>query len=406
MFFALKGERFNANTFAEEAIKAGAKYVVIDELSKPQWGEIYAKKIILVNDVLNTMQQLAGYHRQQFKFPVLAITGSNGKTTTKELIAAVLSRKCHTAYTQGNLNNHIGIPLTLLGIDKEQTEFAVVEMGANHQREIASYCEYVRPDFGLITNVGLAHIEGFGGFEGVIKGKTELYTDLALRKAYLFLNKDNQILAEKAAALGVAKTHTISYGKDTTADYHGQIVAGSEFLAIHTNELTIQSNLIGDYNFENMMSAIAIGQYFGVSLGDIKSAIESYLPSNNRSQKITRGSTTIILDAYNANPSSMEEALKNFDKINAEKKLVILGEMMELGEYSVAEHKKIKALTEHLKLDKCVFTGGGFSFVKSDSKTLWFEKTADVKEWLDQQDLDHYTLLIKGSRKNELEKVL
>lgn len=407
MFFALKGERFNANEFAEKAVLAGAAFVVVDELTNPAWRDLYKEKIIQVEDVLATMQQLAGYHRLQFKFPVLAITGSNGKTTTKELVAAVLAKKFKTAFTFGNLNNHIGIPVTLLGIDKEQTEFAVIEMGANHQGEIASYCEYVQPDFGLITNVGLAHIEGFGGFEGVIKGKTELYHNISsTSQGKIFLNKDNQILCEKANAMGLSAAQIITYGQDTSAVYYGNILPTEEFLTIQVNGQVIQSNLVGDYNFENAMSAIAIGQYFNVPMADIKSAIENYFPSNNRSQKIIRGTTTIILDAYNANPSSMAEALKNFSKLTAPKKMVILGEMMELGQYAEEEHKKIKIITESMSLAKCVFVGNGFLFTAADSNNLWFENAATTKTWLNQQDLTDFFILIKGSRKNELEKVL
>ncbi len=407
MFFALKGERFNANEFAEKAVLAGAAFVVVDELTNPAWRDLYKEKIIQVEDVLATMQQLAGYHRLQFKFPVLAITGSNGKTTTKELVAAVLAKKFKTAFTFGNLNNHIGIPVTLLGIDKEQTEFAVIEMGANHQGEIASYCEYVQPDFGLITNVGLAHIEGFGGFEGVIKGKTELYHNISsTSQGKIFLNKYNQILCEKANAMGLSAAQIITYGQDTSAVYYGNILPTEEFLTIQVNGQVIQSNLVGDYNFENAMSAIAIGQYFNVPMADIKSAIENYFPSNNRSQKIIRGTTTIILDAYNANPSSMAEALKNFSKLAAPKKMVILGEMMELGQYAEEEHKKIKIITESMSLAKCVFVGNGFLFTAADSNNLWFENAATTKTWLNQQDLTDFFILIKGSRKNELEKVL
>lgn len=407
MFFALKGERFNANEFAEKAVLAGAAFVVVDELTNPAWRDLYKEKIIQVEDVLATMQQLAGYHRLQFKFPVLAITGSNGKTTTKELVTAVLAKKFKTAFTFGNLNNHIGIPVTLLGIDKEQTEFAVIEMGANHQGEIASYCEYVQPDFGLITNVGLAHIEGFGGFEGVIKGKTELYHNISsTSQGKIFLNKDNQILCEKANAMGLSAAQIITYGQDTSAVYYGNILPTEEFLTIQVNGQVIQSNLVGDYNFENAMSAIAIGQYFNVPMADIKSAIENYFPSNNRSQKIIRGTTTIILDAYNANPSSMAEALKNFSKLAAPKKMVILGEMMELGQYAEEEHKKIKIITESMSLAKCVFVGNGFLFTAADSNNLWFENAATTKTWLNQQDLTDFFILIKGSRKNELEKVL
>jgi UDP-N-acetylmuramoyl-tripeptide--D-alanyl-D-alanine ligase len=416
IFFALKGEKFNANEFAEQALQNGALHVVVDELVKDEWKELYGKRIILVQNVLETLQQLAGYHRQQLKCPVLAITGSNGKTTTKELVAAVLSKKYKTYATKGNLNNHIGIPLTLLAI-KNDVEFAVIEMGANHQKEIASYCEYVKPDYGLITNVGLAHIEGFGGFEGVVKGKTELYADLAKRKGKIFVSSENEILLGKISDFARLNDKVgqgfqasdlnavITYGKSASAFSHGNPGNSKEFLSVITEEETIQTNLVGDYNFENVMSAVCIGKYFGVDLSAIKEAIENYVPSNNRSQKIEWGTNAIILDAYNANPSSMTEALKNFQKIEAGNKVTILGEMMELGEYSATEHKKVKELTDGMNLQQRVFIGGGFSFLKGEKDVLYFENTSFLKDWFKQQKLENAYLLIKGSRKNELEKI-
>jgi UDP-N-acetylmuramoyl-tripeptide--D-alanyl-D-alanine ligase len=350
IFFALKGEKFNANEFAEQALLNGASHVVVDELAKEEWNALYGERIILVPSVLERLQQLAGYHRLQLKCPVLAITGSNGKTTTKELVAAVLSKKFKTYATKGNLNNHIGIPLTLLSM-KNDVEFAVIEMGANHQKEIASYCEYVKPDYGLITNVGLAHIEGFGGFEGVVKGKTELYADLAKRHGKIFVSSENEILVG-------SNTNAITYGKSVSAFCRGEVRSGKEFLSVITEGEAIQTNLVGEYNFENVMSAVCIGKYFGVELSAIKEAIENYVPSNNRSQKMRWGTNTVILDAYNANPSSMTEALKNFQKIETENKITILGEMMELGEYSAAEHKKVKELTDAMNLQQRVFTRG------------------------------------------------
>lgn len=408
IFFALKGEKFNANEFAEQALQTGASHVVVDELIKDEWNRIYGERIILVHNVLETLQQLAGHHRQQLKCPVLAITGSNGKTTTKELVAAVLSKKYKTYSTKGNLNNHIGIPLTLLSV-KSDVEFAVIEMGANHQKEIASYCEYVKPDYGLITNVGLAHIEGFGGFEGVVKGKTELYADLAKRGGKVFVCSENDVLLEKVSDFGFRISDlnaVISYGKSASAFCQGKPGNSKEFLSVITEGEAIRTNLVGEYNFENVMSAVCIGKYFGVETTAIKQAIENYVPSNNRSQKIEWGTNTIILDAYNANPSSMTEALKNFQKIAAVNKVTILGEMMELGEYSGAEHKKIKELTDGMNLQQRVFTGGGFAFLKDEKDVLYFENTIQLKDWFKQQKLENTYLLIKGSRKNELEKIL
>ncbi len=407
IFFALKGEKFNANEFAEEALNKGAKYAVIDELKNEAWKERFGERLILVDDVLKTMQQLSGYHRQQLKCPVLAITGSNGKTTTKELVAAVLSKKYKTYATKGNLNNHIGIPLTLLGI-KSDVEFAVIEMGANHQGEIASYCEYVKPDYGLITNVGNAHLQGFGGFDGVVKGKTELYRDLADRKGKVFVNAESKVLIQKLQEFGFDKENCFEYGTSGRDCCRGKIVPGTEFLHIETVDGVIQTNLVGDYNFENVMSAICIGKYFDVSSADIKSAIESYVPTNNRSQKISFGTNTIILDAYNANPSSMTEALKNFEKTKAKNKVAIIGQMMELGKYSAAEHEKIYATVSNPDWEsvKRVFVGHGFEFLKGNANVLWFEKTDEVKTWFKQQRFENACILIKGSRKNELEKIL
>ena len=407
VFFALKGETFNANLFAAEALEKGAAYAVVDEIAKAEWKEKFGNKLILVADVLKTLQQLAGHHRQQLQSPVLAITGSNGKTTTKELIAAVLSKKLKTYATKGNLNNHIGIPLTLLSI-KEDVQFAVIEMGANHVGEIASYCDYVKPDYGLITNVGMAHTEGFGGFEGVVKGKTELYKDIKKRNGKVFVNADNQLLVDKLEANEYSGSDIITYGTSAVSYCLGKIGESKEFLSVITEGVTIQTNLVGEYNFENVMSAVCVGKYFDVASADIKEAIEHYIPTNNRSQKIAIGSNTIILDAYNANPSSMIEALKNFEKVESGNKISILGQMMELGVYSATEHQKIVAAVSGRGWEQVikVFVGKGFEFLKNDSTVLWFEKTEDVKAWFKQQQFENSYILIKGSRKNELEKIL
>ncbi len=405
IFFALKGDKFNANQFAAEAFEKGAGYVVVDEIENADWKTQFGEKLILVDNVLQTLQQLAGYHRQQLKCPVLAITGSNGKTTTKELIAAVLSKKFKTYATKGNLNNHIGIPLTLLSI-KSDVEFAVIEMGANHQGEIASYCEYVNPNYGLITNVGMAHTEGFGGFEGVVKGKTELYRYIIAHSGKIFVNADNEILKSKIADY----KEVIAYGKSETTFCKGRIIDGKEFLSVivdaDNGETTIQTNLVGDYNFENVLSAVCVGKYFYVPMEKIKEAIETYVPSNNRSQKISFGSNTIILDAYNANPASMNEALKNFSKLNVKNKITILGEMMELGNYSRAEHDKIVATVKSMELSQRIFVGAGFEFLKNETSVIYFENTNELKKWFQQQKFEHSYMLIKGSRKNELEKIL
>lgn len=406
MFFALKGENFNGNLFIAQAFDSGAKYVVADEISDASWSLKFGERLVVVPDALKTLQQLSGHHRNQFTCPVLAITGSNGKTTTKELVAAVLSKKFKTYFTQGNLNNHIGIPQTLLSIRKD-AEFIIIEMGANHQGEIASYCEYVRPDYGLITNVGLAHTEGFGGFEGVVKGKTELYRFLQTKQGKIFVSMDNDILLEKSEAT----RERITYGKSSSAFCRGEIAGGTgEALSLIVldgeKKMPVHTQLVGDYNFENVMSAVCIGKYFGVEMEQIKTAIESYTPSNNRSQKISMGTSTIILDAYNANPSSMMEALKNFARLEAPNKVVILGQMMELGIYSDEQHHKIAAMVEAMQVNQKVFVGEGFSFLKSNSSVLYFETTNELKTWFQQQQFENHLILIKGSRKNELEKIL
>lgn len=408
IFFALKGENFNANLFAEEALNKGASYVVVDEICEPDWIQKYGKRLIVVENVLQILQQLSGYHRSQLKCPVLAITGSNGKTTTKELIAAVLSKKFRTYATKGNLNNHIGIPLTLLSI-KEDVEFAVIEMGANHQKEIASYCNYVMPDFGLITNVGLAHIEGFGGFEGVVKGKTELFTHLADHRGHVFVSSENDILRSKLKEYGFnidSTNEVITYGISPESYCSGSNTFSKDFLIVKVEGITIQTNLVGDYNFDNVMSAVCVGKYFGVGIEKIKQAIESYIPTNNRSQRISLGTNAVILDAYNANPSSMAEALKNFSKLEAFQKVVILGEMMELGQYSLSEHEKIFSSVKEMQLTHRIFVGKGFEFLRNSEDCRWFEKTELAKEWFRKQHFENTLILIKGSRKNELEKIL
>jgi len=405
IFFALKGDKFNANSFVAEAFAKGAKIVVADELHDATWKEKFGDSLLLTDNALKTLQALAGHHRNQLKCPVIAITGSNGKTTTKELIAAVLSKKYRTYATKGNLNNHIGIPLTLLAI-KNDVEIAIVEMGANHQGEIASYCEYVRPDYGLITNVGMAHTEGFGGFEGVVKGKTELYRYINTTGGKLFVNADNELLLSKVPDSNT----TITYGQSPSAYCRGLWGNSTEFLSLNIEEdakqINIQTQLVGAYNFENALSAVCIGKYFGVPVEQIKNALEAYSPTNNRSQKISLGSNTIILDAYNANPSSMTEALKNFGRIESPNKIVILGEMMELGDYAKAEHEKIAAMVKNMPLTKRVFTGGGFQFLEHDPTVTYFAKPEDLKTWFKGQQFENSYLLIKGSRKNELEKIL
>ncbi len=397
LFFALKGDNFNGNLFANSALENGAGYAVVDEAPNA-----HTEKMIVVDDVLSTLQKLAAYHRQQLKCPVIAITGSNGKTTTKELMAAVLQTTYKTVATIGNLNNHIGVPLTLLSMPLD-TEMSIVEMGANHQSEIASYCEYTQPNFGIINNIGKAHLEGFGGEAGVRKGKTELYRHLAQSNGKVFFNADDAILQEETSHLAIEK---ISYGTKPNYDCFATILPDNSFLAIAYDGEKIATHLVGDYNFPNLMAAICIGKYFGVAKEKIVAAIESYIPSNNRSQQVVYKDATIILDAYNANPSSMQEALANFKKIVHPKKWLILGEMMELGEFSLAEHKKIMEQMLTIPAEKKVVVGAGFSFLKTDENFIFFDNSENAKEWFSAQGLSGKLILIKGSRKNALEKLI
>lgn len=394
IFFALKGDNFNGNQFALQAIENGAAYAVVDEAIATH------PKLIVVTAVLKTLQDLAAYHRAKLRCPVIAITGSNGKTTTKELLLAVLSTTYKTIATAGNLNNHIGVPLTLLSMPLD-TEMAIVEMGANHQHEIEGYCTYAKPDFGLINNIGKAHLEGFGGEAGVRKGKTELYRYLAAANGTIFYYADDNIIVEEIAKI-VAKT--ISYGTADTNFCTAKLLQGENKVAVNYNGTIIQSNLVGNYNFPNILAALAIGKFFDVNETAMKTAIEQYQPTINRSQQLTYKNATVILDAYNANPSSMREALQNFNTIPHPQKIAILGEMMELGEYSRAEHEAILQQLKKMQLTQIVLVGDGFSFAKNDF--LWFENTAMVKDWLATQNIADSLILIKGSRKNALEKVI
>jgi UDP-N-acetylmuramoyl-tripeptide--D-alanyl-D-alanine ligase len=318
IFFALTGETFNGNLFAEKAIELGASYAIIDD-------ENYMKpnnKIILVENVLKTLQDLAKFHRKYLNIPIVALTGSNGKTTSKELICAVLKEKYNAVATQGNLNNHIGVPLTLLSMNKK-TEIGIVEMGANHHGEIAALCEIALPDFGYITNFGKAHLEGFGSLEGVIKAKTELYEHLRENNKTVFVNDDDNIQVEKAKGI-----NSFTFGvKNSGSRVEVELVEANTFLNLKFNNIEINTNMIGRYNFSNLAAAIAIGTYFEVSPKAIKTGLENYTPSNNRSQIIKLGTNTILMDAYNANPTSMHAALDNFNLLDAKNKIVIMGDV-------------------------------------------------------------------------------
>jgi UDP-N-acetylmuramoyl-tripeptide--D-alanyl-D-alanine ligase len=397
IFFALKGPNFNGNTFANAALEQGAAYSVVDEApAQPH------PNIIVVDDVLATLQALAKHHRQQFKVPFIAITGSNGKTTTKELVHAVLSSTFKTYTTQGNLNNHIGIPLTILQV-KQDAEMAVIEMGANHQKEIASYCVYTLPTHGIITNCGKAHLEGFGGEEGVRKGKGELYDFLRDNGGTVFAMWDYEYLREMSRGIN----EIIKYGtKD--ADVAGNISKSEPFLEVSINKGAniplISTKLVGGYNLPNVLVAVAVGKYFGVSDEKIKSSIEGYTPSNSRSQLIEKGGNKIILDAYNANPSSMRLAIENLAKLPGNNKVLMLGGMAELGEGSVQEHQNIVDLISQYEWKDVVLVGG--DFLKIEHPFYSFKNSGEAAGWYKQQQLKDSYILIKGSRSMQMEKVL
>lgn len=397
MFFALKGERFNGNEFAAQALEAGCAYAVIDE---PVYN--LGDRYILVDDVLKTLQDLAHHHRMQLRIPVVGITGTNGKTTTKELVSAVLSAKYNTLYTLGNFNNHIGVPLTLLRLTSEH-EMAVIEMGANHPGEIDALVHIVAPDYGLITNVGSAHLEGFGSFEGVVKTKTELYRYLGKNNGTVFISSEDALLQSHATEL-----KKILYGVSETANYRGVLDDKSLFVSfsfmIDGNSYPVDTQLIGGYNFYNLMAAVAIGSTLGVAPHQIVSALEAYTPTNNRSQFQDTGKNKLIIDAYNANPSSMKVAIENLKQIDAPRKAVILGDMRELGQASADEHRKVVELLNAAEFDKVLLCGS--EFTNTNSRFMCYPTIDLLKAALADNPISGYTILIKGSRGMKLEQVL
>ena len=397
LFFALKGPNFNGNQFAKQALDSGASYVIMDEPAN-----FSDERLIITDNALNTLQQLAKYHREQFDIPFIAITGSNGKTTTKELVHEVLSSTFITYTTKGNLNNHIGIPLTILSV-KNDAEMAVIEMGANHQKEIESYCTYTLPTHGIITNCGKAHLEGFGGIEGVKKGKGELYDYIRENNGTIFLMKNYDYLIEMSSGISKIKT----YGT-ADADIIGVADSNKEMLEVNMLKGTaiqnIKTHLVGEYNLPNVLVAVAVGKYFNVPESDIKNSIESYIPSNSRSQLISKDSNKIILDAYNANPTSMKLAIENFSKLHADKKVLILGGMAELGEDSLKEHQ---ALIEHIddfEWDDVILVGGDFINLNHPFRS--FAHTGEAKAWFKNQHFMNTHFLIKGSRSMQMESIL
>ena len=383
IFFALKGDNFDGNKYAKSAIDKGASFAVVDN-------EAYClnEKYILVDDVLSCLQELSKYHRKQLNCPVLGITGTNGKTTTKELITAVIEKKFRTVATKGNFNNHIGVPLTLLRT-KLDTEFLIVEMGANHIHEIEFLCGLAQVDFGIITNIGKAHLEGFGSVEGVIKAKKELYDHIDINDGTLFVNANDKLLKSISE-----NTDRILY------NINEQEQSNSPFAEVIYNGSLISSQLIGDYNRTNILAACEIGHYFGVSLEKTKEAIESYTPSNNRSQLLETNRNTIVLDAYNANPSSMTEAIKAFQKVNHKKKLLILGDMLELGENSLVEHQSI---IDELSQDNQKVILVGQEFNKCQHNFVHFFNSEDALVWIEENQIEDMFILLKGSRGIKLE---
>ncbi|MBO4282897.1 MAG: UDP-N-acetylmuramoyl-tripeptide--D-alanyl-D-alanine ligase [Bacteroidales bacterium] len=428
LFFALKGERFDGNAFAAEALAKGAAYAVVDDSR-------YATdaRCLLVDSVLQTLQELAHHHRMQWKIPVVGITGTNGKTTTKELVSAVLSRKYKVSATVGNLNNHIGVPLTLLSVMPD-TEIAVVEMGANHPGEIADLCAIAEPDFGLITNVGVAHLEGFGTLEEILRTKTALYEAVAARGGVLFVSADDSVLKNKAEALATIPDipsltpwyldhgfgpdwqasqglSVYTYGQSEEAQCFGRPDESALYLRFtwteEGREWPVQTQLVGGYNFSNALAACAVGRFFGVPSVDCTAALEQYRPTNSRSQIIDKQGIHIVLDAYNANPSSMEQALRNFARIPSERKMLVLGDMLELGAGSLHAHQQVVRLIQTLGFTEvCLF---GSEFARTDAPAAWkFESMELLQQALTarlaQQSPEY--MLVKGSRGRRMERVL
>lgn len=433
IFFALKGDNFDGNTFAASALEKGASLCVVDN---PKYK--IDDRCVLVDDVLATLQELARYHRSQLTIPVIGITGTNGKTTTKELVNAVLSKRYRTWATQGNFNNHIGVPLTLLSMPAD-TEIAIVEMGANHPGEIDFLCNIANPEFGLITNVGKAHLAGFGSFKGVVKTKTELYKHLAAMAGVIFVNADNEILMERAEKMAVVSASpsvfpgvvpffprvvpsdytddfkprgvnmpmasVVTYGSSELSEFKGSFVSSNPYMKFYFEDgdqvYTVQSQLLGAYNYDNAMAAVCVGRYFGVDLFDIKTAIEEYVPSNNRSQYVKTERNELIMDCYNANPSSMKVAIDNFIAMQRNKKVVMLGGMKELGADSKREHETLFKRIADAGLELVVLVGEEFRFAKGDN-VRWFATSDEAAEYLKENLLSGALVLIKGSNSNKM----
>ncbi len=393
IFFALKGPNFNGNLFVLQALAAGAAYAVVDEQDA-----VHNDRCVLVNDVLETMQQLALHHRKTFSIPFIGITGSNGKTTTKELVTAVLRQQYITYATDGNLNNHIGVPLTILKI-KADAQMAIIEMGANHLREIASYCVIALPTHGLITNCGKAHIEGFGSEEGVRKGKGELYDFIREHGGTIFRNTDLPYLEDMAS--GIA--HQVTYGRET-GNYLGKPAATGVFLDVNLlqpEQVAIHSQLVGEYNFPNVMTAVAVGLHFGIGAEKIKTAIEQYNPDNSRSQWLKKGTNNVILDAYNANPSSMKAAITNFMHAKLDNKMLWIGAMKEMGTAEEAEHRELVDFISTNAWKEVILVGKEFEQMHQNFR--WFEHAAEAAAYVRKNPPQDASILIKGSRGSKME---
>jgi UDP-N-acetylmuramoyl-tripeptide--D-alanyl-D-alanine ligase len=411
LFFALKGDKFDANTFAQKAIEAGAAYAIIDN---PEYKT--GDKLLLVDDVLTALQQLAAYHRSQLSIPVIGLTGTNGKTTTKELINAVLSQRFNTLATQGNLNNHIGVPLTILSINNSH-QMAVIEMGANHQKEIELLCSIAQPTHGLITNVGKAHLEGFGGIEGVKKGKGELYDYLGQSGSTAFINSDDDTLLKMQQDRGL--NNVVYYGKNIHPHnlVSGKILENSPFLTLKWNDrqsasYNVKTQLTGAYNLDNILAAICIGTYFELTTDEINNGIEGYQPKNNRSQIMHTATNTLICDFYNANPSSMFVAIENMDKMQANRKVLILGDMFEMGTEAAIEHTAVIEKAMNAQVDERIFIGKEFSSQQTEVQntnlinTTFYITAEDAIVGLKTAPITNATILIKGSRGMALERLV
>ena len=400
LFFALKGENFDANTFAAKALEQGAACAIIDNADYR-----LNDKCILVDDVLTTLQELARHHRSQLTIPVIGLTGSNGKTTTKELINAVLKEKYKTFATKGNLNNHIGVPLSVLSI-ADDTAIAVIEMGANHQKEIEFLCSIANPTHGMITNIGMAHLDGFGGFEGVKKGKAELFTFLQQHKGTAFINRDSVHIMEMSTRV----EQIVYYGTGADNAVSGTLSATDPVIALSWNKsgasFPVKTNLTGSYNFENILAAICIGDFFGLTPEEIKAGLEGYLPVNNRSQLKKTETNTVICDFYNANPSSMSAALANISALAAQNKVAIIGDMFELGPEAEQQHNEIAALAEKAGLNTVLFIGAHFYAVKDKYQGQFFSTPKDAELWLENNPVKNSLILLKGSRGMALEQLL